>query len=414
MRVKHLVLAIMLSASGVAVPGMAVALTLGELRASPRHPPPYVFRLPILAAPHGSSDTPAVTVRRPQDALSFVKNNTLELQLRALTDVELEVSHGGQTLNRLLVKHELQGARASLEAAMAWEHYQTAKAKGSPHSRLAALLDTAYRSHQAWIRFDPAAARDPLAQVAQERLHLLAASPRLADPVSQEAALRGHQPSAEQAPEAGTDDALERTLLEREMGLIREEIHRFMLQVTPWPATETSPRPPHRDKATALVPLLLGGMLIAGLTSFFTGYMVQRWVADHARRRRLFVAAVGLKRTAHSAGTSRLGAGQVAQLLAQRPVPRQRAAVVKRLRVSHKVTRRVRFHPGHAAQGSRPPQVVGPAAAVAPLPPPGASAPAELGEALENLRQALLQLRRLLPPPSSGERSAPSLGRRVR
>jgi hypothetical protein len=414
MRVKHLALAILLSANGVAVPGMAAALTLGELRASPRHPPPYVFHLPILAAPPGSLDTPAVTVRRPQDALSFVKNNTLELQLRALTDVEVEVSHGGQTLNRLLTKHELQGARASLQAAMAWQRYQTAKAKGSPHFQLAALLNTAYQSHQAWNRFDPAAAREPLAQVAQERLHLLAASPRLADPMSQEASLQGYQPSAERVPETGTDDAIERTLLEREMGLIREEIHRFTLQVTPWPAPETSPRPLHRDKATALVPLLLGGMLIAGLTSFFTGYMVQRWIADHARRRRLFVAAVGLKRAAHSAGTSRLGAGPVAQLLAQRPVPQQRAAVIKRLRVSHKTTRRVRFQPGHAPQGSRPPQVVGPAAAVAPTSLPGSSAPAELSEALGNLRQALLQLRRLLPPPSSGERAASCLGRRVR
>jgi hypothetical protein len=414
MRVTRLALAILLGAGGVAVPAMAVALTLGELQASPRHPPPYVFRLPILAAPHGSLDTPAVTIRRPQDALSFVKGNTLELQLRALTDVELEVSHGGQTLNRLLTKHELQGARASLGAAMTWEHYQTAKAKGLPSSRLSALLDTAYQSHQAWNRVDPAAARDPLAQVAQERLRLLAASPGLSDPISQKASLQGDQSPAEQAPDTGPDDAIQRTLLEREMALLRGEIHRLMTQVTPWPATDVSPWPLHGDKATALVPLLLGGMLIAGLISFFTGYMMQRWVADYARRRRLFAAAVGLERVAPASGTTRLGTGQVASLLAQRPVPQQRAAVVKRLHVSHKIKRRVHFHPGHAPQGSPPPQAAGPAAAAAPLALPGASAPAELNEALGNLRQALLRLRRLLPPPSNSERAASRLGRGAR
>jgi hypothetical protein len=412
MSVKRLVLAVLLSAGGVAVPGMAAALTLGELQASPRHPPPYVFRLPILAAPHGSLDTPAVTVRRPQDALSFVKNNTLELQLRTLTDVELEVSHGGQTLNRLLMKHELQGARAPLEAAITWEHYQTAKAKDLPRFRLVLLLDTAYQSHQAWHRFDPAAARDPLARVVQERLRLLAASPRLADPISQEGSLRGHQSPAEQVPEAGTGDAIERPLLEREMELIRGEIHRLMMQVTPWPGTAVSPWPLHGGNATALVPLLLGGMLVAGLISLFTSYMMQRWVADHARRRRLFVD-LGLERAAHSSEISGLGVERVAQLLAQRPGPRQRATVVQRLRVSHKIKRRVRLHPGHAPQGSLPSQMVG-AVAAASASVPGASAAPELSEALENLRQALLHLRRRLPPPSNGQRAAFSLGRRVR
>ena len=399
MRVTPLTLAIWLSAGGIAVPGLAVALTLGELQASPRHPPPYVFRLPILAAPHGSGDTPAVTVRQPRDAISFVKNNTLELQLRALTNVELEVSHGGQTLNRLLTQHELQGARASLEAATAWKHYQTAKAKGLPRSRLAALLDTAYQSHQAWNRFDPAAARDPLAQVAQERLRLLAASPTVADLRSQEAPLRGNPSAAAQIAAMGPDDPVRRTMLEREMALVRGEIHRLTRQVTPWPATEVSPGPFHADKATALVPLLLGGMLIAGVTAFFTGYMMQRWVADHARRRCRSVAAVGLERATRPVATSRLATGQLARLLAQAPMPQQPAAVVKRLRVSHTIKRRVRFQPGHARQGSLPPRLRAPAPAVTPVSSPGASAPVELSEALGNLRQALLHLRRLLPPP---------------
>jgi hypothetical protein len=264
MEVKHLALAILLSAGGVVVPAKAVALTLGELQASPRHPPPYVFRLPILVSSHGSLDAPAVTVRRPQDALSFVRNNTLELQLRALTDVELEVSHGGQTLNRLLMKHELQGARAPLEAAMTWERYQTAKAKGLPRFRLAALLDTAYQSHQAWSQLNPTAARDPLAQVAQERLRFLAASPRISDPMSQEAAHQPSHPPAEQSPETATDGVVERTVAEREIEMIREEIQRLLVRVTPWPETEVSRWSLQGDTTTALIPLLLGGYLLRG------------------------------------------------------------------------------------------------------------------------------------------------------
>ncbi len=55
-----------------------------------------------------------VALAEPQDALSFVRHNRLELRLRALSDVELEVTQGRQTLNRLLLKSELQAARARL------------------------------------------------------------------------------------------------------------------------------------------------------------------------------------------------------------------------------------------------------------------------------------------------------------
>ena len=60
-----------------------------------------------------------MTVRQPHDTLSFVKQHVVELRLRALADVELEVSYGGQTLNRLLPKSELQAARMRVEMAPA-------------------------------------------------------------------------------------------------------------------------------------------------------------------------------------------------------------------------------------------------------------------------------------------------------
>jgi hypothetical protein len=415
MGVKHAALTVLLCMGAVAVSGRAIAITLGELQARPSHPPPYVFRLAILSAPHGSLDIPAVTVRQPQDALSFVKNNTLELQLRSLTDVELEVSHAGQTLNRLLMKHEFQAARAPLEAALAWDHYQTAKAKGAPRLRLAALLDTAYQSYQAWRQFDPTAARHPLAQVTRERLRFLAESPRHADPTGQEAPPGVSQPPAGLLPGAGTDGAAGRTVLERETEIIREAMHELMVRVTPWPETEGSRWPGQGGKTTSLVPLLLGGVFIAGLTSLFTSHLMQRSLANQARRRRrVLVEAARLAGAEHTPGPPRLGEGQMTQFLMRRSVPPQRAAVVRHLRVSHKIKRRIRLRPRHVPRESPPPRVAEHAAAVAPISLPRALAPAELSEALGNLRQALLHLRHQLPPSSTGARTDSSLARRAR
>jgi hypothetical protein len=154
---------------------------------------------------------------------------------------------------------------------------------------------------------------------------------------------------------------------------------------------------------------------IAGLTSLFTCYLMQRWVSNHARRRRrVSVTSVRPAGADHSAGTAKLSEEQVTQLLMRRPVPQPRAAVVRRLRVSHKIKRRIRFHPVRA-QGGLPARLAGErAAAMASGPLPRASAPGELSEALRNLRQALQRLRRLLPPSNSGNHADSLAERRAR
>jgi hypothetical protein len=129
MRVKHLWFSVIALVSLVMPVAPVIAIDLGELQAVPGSYPPYVFRLSINVSRHGSSDIPAVTVRQPRDVLSLVKSNLLELRLPSLTDVELEINQGGQTFNRLLLKSELQAARARLETASTAVRHQPATVK---------------------------------------------------------------------------------------------------------------------------------------------------------------------------------------------------------------------------------------------------------------------------------------------
>jgi hypothetical protein len=129
MGVRHLALAVIVVAGMCVLAERGIAIELGELQAVPGGDPPFIFRLIILRPPLRSSDIPAVTVRQPHDALTLVKHNHLELRLRSLTDVELEVRQGGQTFNRLLPKSELRAARARLEGAEAPHRPQPARAK---------------------------------------------------------------------------------------------------------------------------------------------------------------------------------------------------------------------------------------------------------------------------------------------
>jgi hypothetical protein len=73
---------------------------------------------------------PTVVVRRPSNVLFFVANSTLELRMFELADVELEVSHAGQTVNRLLLKTELQAARVRMLSGIRRDRDQAAKTGG--------------------------------------------------------------------------------------------------------------------------------------------------------------------------------------------------------------------------------------------------------------------------------------------
>jgi hypothetical protein len=343
-----------------------------------------------------------------------VKNNTLELQLPSLTDVELEISHGGQTLNRLLMKIELMAARTRLEAATAWSRYQTAKAKSSPRLQLAALLDTAYQAHQAWAQVDPGAAQHPLAQVAQERHRFLTVHTRQSDPGILEASTRAGPFAEEEAPGPVIAHAPDRTMLEREMQAIRDEIHHLMTRVTPWADAEGPARRPQERKASSFFPLLLGGVLIAGLASIFTGYMLQRRGSEHARQGQRVLRALQRPTPAQlTSGSSRRGTAQRHPLVEGEFAVQPSAPVVRHLHLSYKTTRRVRIHTLRQHRATALSQQAEHTAAVTRVSHGGTLAPVALIEALANLRQNLLNLQHLLMTTGSAARTDAGPGRRA-
>jgi hypothetical protein len=382
MGVQHIALVVVASLLAVAAPAMG--LELGELQAVPGHHPPYLFRLAIISSPRGSSDIPAVMVRQPRDALSFVKNNVLELRLRSLTDVELEVSQRGQTFNRLLLKRELQTARARLDATTAWQRYQAAKAKGAAHLQLTALLDAAYHTHQTWGQFDPVAARQPFAQIEQERLRFLAASGR--------------------DPESFPQESLDRAMLEREVQGIREETHNLVGRVTPWEGLSTPIWHLGEGRATLISTLVLGGLFIAAVTSLCTGYLMQRRALDRERQRRQVLAALIRRAPAElTSGAATLPTAQRVQLTGDQHDALEPITVVRRVRVSHKTRRRIRLQASRDRHAAIQEQVAKHSQVVARLSPAEPSAAVELAEVLGNLQRELLKLRRLLPSPPPSE-----------
>jgi hypothetical protein len=274
MGVKHLALAVILSASLWLWATPVMAIELGALQAVPSNYPPYVFRLTIVPSPRGSSDLPAVTVRQPRDALSFVKHNLLELRLPSLTDVELEVNQGGQTVNRLLLRSELQEARARVETTTA-PMRPTTQAKG---------------------RQSPAAEDGPGTLAAEE----------LAD----------------------------RVRFEREMQAIRQEIQRLVGRVTPWEGLSPPAWPARAHAAAPLVTLTLWGAFIAGVASLFTGYLIQR-SAVARQRRRLPAASPGRPRGELISGATAQHSVQRAHPSAAPPVALPPVAVMRRLRPPH-------------------------------------------------------------------------------
>lgn len=379
MGVKHLTRAAVVVASALLAAAPATAIELGALQAVPSGQASYVFRLAIVASPH-AADPPAVTVHQPQDAISVVKHDRLELRLRSLTDVELEVSHGGQTLNRLLLRSELQAARAHLDAATAWKRYQAAKARGAPRPQLAALLDSAYHAHQTWGQFDPVAARQPLAQVEQERLRVPTAAGRQPELGTPEA--ESPEPPVATTTRPAAAGGLDGAGLERELQALREEMHHLAGRATAWVGGGPPPAPPEPQVAPPLLTLLLAGVVLVGATSLCTGYALQRRAVARQRRR---------------SGAE--------------PQAWRRITVVRRVRVSRQSRRRVRVRaappPCQALQAGAEP----PAGGVAPTFQGGPAAPAQLAAALHKLRRELRHLQRLLPTSATAARPDAEAGR---
>ncbi len=404
MGAKYITCAAILATLAVAWPaGIATAIELGEVQALPGGHPPYVFRLPLVRNSQDGGDLPSVTVRRPTDVLGVVKNSSLELRLQNLTDVELEISYGGQILNRLFLKEELQTAHARMMAAVAWNRYRAAKAKGQTRSQVAALLNEAYQTHRAWAQLDPRRAQQPFSQVEREQRLFSAAD------------LSRPPPSAvgEETPSpAASHDAADPVLLEQEMRRIREEIHSLVGQVMPWMPEPARPRQDERQVVTPMIAAPLGGLFAAGMALLCAGYLMQRRALERERRRRRVLAAA-LRRghQALPAASLALSLAHPAHSPGHQSGGSQPMATLRRIRVARRTRRRqMTGEKGPTGAGDAPPEQIKPIARIAP---PGNAAHAELLEALSNLRQDLIRIQGLLPcspnaktPPSGSRRRA--------
>jgi hypothetical protein len=333
MGIAHIALAVVVAASIGAGTTQVLGIELGELQAVPSSAPPYIFRLPIITPPYDPSALAAVTVRQPPDVISFVKRNVVELRLRALSDIELEVSQGGQTLNRLLLMSELQVARLRLEEAPTLPP-PSARGKGRDRPLTEAML---------------------VSSAAQE--------------------------------------AADRTVLEHEMAGIRQEIQDLVGRVTPWEGHSAPPGALGEDIAAAVVPLLLGGLVIAGITALIMGYVMQHQRVHRERRRRRALT-VSIRRLQDQL------AAEVTTLPAMLPAPRSRVAhdaqapvtVLQRLRVSHTTRQRLRLRALSGSGDATQERAVERIRQLAQTSQRVPSTPAELVEALAQLRHELMRL----------------------
>ena len=339
MGMAHLALRITMMLSFLVVSTQALAIELGALQAVPSSYPPYIFRLPIITPGYDPATIAAVTVRQPSDAVSFVKQNVLELRLRTLTDVELEVSQGGQTLNRLLLKSEFQTARLGLETVPASNASQLSSAKG----------------------------RDRL---------FAEAMPLTPAPATSAAAPDG-------------------AVLERELEGIRQEVHNLVGRVIRW--GEFSP-PAERTGESAIpagLTLLLGGLFIAGMTSLVIGYVMQRSALEIERRwRRALTLSIRQMQDQFAARGHSLTAVQPTPLW--RSVSETLPAVTRlsRVYVSQKTRRRLRLRAARDMYAAAHAHNAEPMRLVERTFPPGNSTLAECLVALEQLRRELMRLQR--------------------
>jgi hypothetical protein len=331
-------MALLLVASLVAAATHALALELGPVQAVPSQAPPHIFRLPLLAPLPGASDSAAVTVRQPPDTLAFVKQHVVEIRLRALADVELEVSYGGEILNRLVPKRELQAAQLRLEMVPAANLALPAKAKSrdrpSPEVRTRAEAAAAHRS-----------------------------------------------------------------LIEAELEGLRQEVHRLVEHVAPWPGSAGPAEAGAADRLTAGLTLGLGGCaLVAVVCLTMAAIMPQRAMARQRLRQEALATSIQRLRTQLALEAprrpTRLSAPPLRALTtASVPVPRRR-----RVRVTRTTRRRFRVWaagPGDNLWQAPEATPHGPPARMARHMP---SAAAELLEALARLRGELMRLQGGSPP----------------
>ena len=227
------------------------------------------------------------------------------------------------------------------------------------------------------------------------------------EPVPASQGERPDRPFAEaiavsQAPEGASD----RSLIEGEIEGIRQEIQSLVERVTPWERFS----PPIGDRAegtmTAMLTLMLGGFFIVGVTSLIMGYMRQRRAIDRERRRqRALTLSIRRMRDQLAAGVPILPARQPAPLTRATHEALAPVTMIRRVRVAQKTRRRFRvWVPSDmrdVAQEHGAERIRLVARTAQRLP----SAPAELLEALAQLRGELMRLQGR--PPTSATPNNP-------
>jgi hypothetical protein len=334
-------LAVVVVASLVGGAARAQAIELGELQSVPSHAPPYIFRLPLVIPPHGPAATAAVKVRQPPDTIAFVKQQTVELRLRSVTDVELEVSYGGQTLNRLLPKGELQAARMRADMAPASNPSPPAGTKGRDRSLPEVL-------------------------------------------------------TASQTPA----EAFDRRLVEHEIEGIRREIHSLVERVAPWDGLAAPIWDRVEGALSGSLTLILGGFFSVGATWLIMGYVRQRRAIDRERRRqRALTLSIRRMRDQLAAGVPILSRRPPALRSRTTPEALAPVAIIPQGRLAQRTRRRLRvWAPSHRCDVSQEPggEHVRLRARVSQRVP---LSPTDLLAALVQLRGELMRLQGRLPTP---------------
>jgi hypothetical protein len=245
------------------------SIVLGDVLALSGGGPPYHFRLPLTLASRLPDAFPAVTIRHPRDALGLVKPAALELQLRALSDVEIEISYAGQTLNRLI-------PRAELQAAMAARQPTEPTASQAPRDA-ATPVDGSPRRSPARGPRDAVGAASLGTKSAPDRPPPTMVGPKTA--------------AGQGSPAHRAGDSADLRRLEREVRRIDEEMRRLAALVEPQSAGIAAPSG-RGDIGVMLRGMTVAALLAAAVASLFTGALLwHRAVAWQRRWRRLSMAA---------------------------------------------------------------------------------------------------------------------------
>lgn len=342
-------------------------LELGDLRAVPGSGPAFVFQLPIFRQAHAPLDMPTIVVRHPRDVLFFVGNNTLELRMLDLADVELEISYAGQTVHRLLLKTELQAARARMQSDIARNRSQEAKTRDVKGTRRERVSKKTPWAQQDVTPLTPDAVMDQRRGVASERTPLTEQRIRHEESVRLEGISRTRT--------EGETSAVENRMaaLEREMGSIREGIQALVGHVATVRDVSNMGRVRHHNPQQTFNPLLavtLGGLLVAGVASLLTGYAM--------RHRALYC-----ERERHRA----LATAMPHEVALQPLTP-----VIRRIRISYKTTRRVHLRETSGREPVPPLMPLERAPLALPDPPPAISETSDLDMMLAHLRQELIRV----------------------